>query len=717
MPAKEKKTEPISLASPLTCLPGVGPAKAAAYAKLGLSSVGDLLYHVPRSYENRGDVRLLADAHTDGGKTAVVLTVATKPTAVRLKGRMVLVKFRAFDDSGSCEITYFNQAYLRETFTVGSEWRFYGRVERKKLRSGTLFQMSSPAHELCGERALKDFISVYPLAEGLTQKNLADHIAEAIRLSDTELTDPLPDAIRTGNGLCTLAFALRNIHCPENYKNLNRAKKRLVFSELFDFSLIMARKRARERPHGAFPCTKQNISPLLRLLPYELTGAQKRAISEIAADMKTDIPMNRILIGDVGCGKTVVAAAAMLIAVMSGKQAALMAPTEILARQHYEDLGALFGQLGVSCELLVGATTAAEKKRIRAGLAAEDKERRIQIVIGTHALISAGVEYADLGLVVTDEQHRFGVNQRAALAQKAEYTHQLAMSATPIPRSLALVMYGDTDISKIDELPAGRQRVDTYVVGEDFRDRVNAFIRKTCADGGQVYVVCPSIEDENDGGDSGEFSFDEITDEGIRQKPPLKAAVEYSAELQRALPEQTVGFIHGKLNAEQKDAIMTSFAAGDIDVLVSTTVIEVGVNVPNASLMIVENAERFGLSQLHQLRGRVGRGARKSYCILISDDHNPTAGKRLGVMRDTYDGFAIAEADLETRGPGDFFAKNGTAEVRQSGGLRFRFANLCGDTGLFTLATDAAQALLAEDPTLENYPALREELNRMTGAD
>lgn len=437
MPTKEKKLEPITLSSPITRLSGVGPAKAAAYAKLGITSVGDVLYHVPRSYENRGDLRTLADSHDDGSKTAVVLTVATAPLAARLKGRMVIVKFRAFDETGTCEISYFNQPYLREVFTVGSEWRFYGRVERKKLRSGTLYTMSAPAHEPWDGRPLPDFISVYPLAEGLTQKNLAQNVAEALRLCDTELEDTLPEDVRARHNLCTLAFALRHIHTPEDYESLNRAKRRLVFSEFFEFSLVMARKRARERIHGAAPCQKQNISPLLRLLPYELTGAQKRAISEIAADMKTDVPMNRIVIGDVGCGKTVVAAAAIYIAVLSGKQAALMAPTEILARQHFEDLGALFAQLGVRCELLIGATTAAEKRRIRAGLVSADPDERIQVVIGTHALISAGVEYADLGLVVTDEQHRFGVNQRAALAQKADFTHVLAMSATPIPRSLA----------------------------------------------------------------------------------------------------------------------------------------------------------------------------------------------------------------------------------------------------------------------------------------
>ena len=700
MPQK-RMTGAVSLASPVTVLSGVGPAKAAAYEKAGVRTLEDLLLHIPRNYENRGDVRLLSDARTDGGKTAVVLTVATQPQAARLKGKLTVIKFRAFDESGSRELVFFNMPFLRQTITVGSEWRFFGVVERVPKRNMMTYRMTSPAYEPYVEGALPDFTAIYPLSEGLTQKNLATHVAEAIRLCGAP-EDILPDEIRRKRSLCTLSYAVRNIHNPESYVALAAAKKRLIYDEFFLFSLSLALHGKKKREGNAFVCSKQNISPLLTQLPYELTAAQKRCISEIAADMKKDVPMRRMLIGDVGCGKTIVAASAMLIAVLSGRQAALMAPTEILARQHYEDLSVLFGKMGIEVALLIGATPAKEKRRIYSALSAEEPSVRLPIVIGTHALLSEGVQFSALSLVVTDEQHRFGVNQRAALTEKSKGTHLLSMSATPIPRSLALVMYGDIDISRIDEMPPGRQRVDTFVVDEGYRARLNGFIKKTVSEGGQVYVVCPAIEE----GDSGEVSLFDIQEDGIKQKPPLKSAIKYAEELSEALPELNIAFMHGKLKSDQKEAIMNSFECGDIDVLVSTTVIEVGVNVPNASLMIVENAERFGLSQLHQLRGRVGRGKRKSFCVLVSDDRSDTAKKRLEVMRTNYDGFSISEADLQARGPGDFLSSNSN-EIRQSGGLRFRFADLCGDASTFVGATEDARALIESSPTLADYPALK----------
>lgn len=700
MPQKRKLGE-VTLSSPVTVLSGVGPAKAAAYSKAGIETLEDLLLHIPRNYENRGDVRPLSEARTDGGKTAVVLTVATQPQAARLKGKLTVIKFRAFDESGSCELVFFNMPFLRQLITVGSEWRFFGVVERVPKRHLMTYRMTSPAYEPYAEGALPDFTAIYPLSEGLTQKNLATHVAEALRLCGAP-EDLLPDEIRRKRGLCTLPYAVRNIHEPESYAALAAAKKRLIYDEFFLFSLSLALHGKKKREGNAYICSKQNISPLLASLPYELTAAQKRCISEIAADMKKGIPMRRMLIGDVGCGKTIVAAAAMLIAVMSGRQAALMAPTEILARQHYEDLSALFGKLGIEVALLIGATPQKEKRRIYSALSAENEASRIPIVIGTHALLSEGVQFSALSLVVTDEQHRFGVNQRAALTEKSKGTHLLSMSATPIPRSLALVMYGDIDISRIDEMPPGRQRVDTFVVDEGYRARLNGFIKKTVSEGGQVYVVCPAIE-ENGGG---EVSLFDIGDGGIAQKPPLKSAIRCAEEISEALPELNVAFMHGKLKSEQKEAIMNSFECGEIDVLVSTTVIEVGVNVPNASLMIVENAERFGLSQLHQLRGRVGRGKRKSFCVLVSDDRSDTARKRLEVMRTNYDGFSISEADLQARGPGDFLSSNSN-EIRQSGGLRFRFADLCGDASTFVGATEDAHALIEASPALADYPELR----------
>ncbi len=714
--AAVKKETVLTLSSPVSSLPGVGPAKAAAYKKAGVATLEDLIYHIPRGYENRGDIRELDNARCDG-KTAVVLTIATKPTSTRLRGRMTVVKFKAYDDSGVCDMIFFNQPYLRDTFTVGSQWRFYGNVEVKRMRTGLRFSMSGPVYERWEPEKLKDFNAVYPLSEGLSQKQVAQNVEEVITKFADNIPDLLPSEVRTEYGLCTLSFALRNIHNPEDFPALARAKRRLVFDELFQFSLLVSRQGKHTRETGAFPCVKQNISPLLEKFPYELTGAQKRAIRDIAGDMKTETRMSRIVIGDVGCGKTAVAAAAIYIAALNGRQSALMAPTEILARQHYEDLGPLFESLGVRTALLIGATTAAQKKKIKAGLLCEDPDARIDLVIGTQALITADTDFSALSLVITDEQHRFGVGQRAALAGKTGKAHVLAMSATPIPRSLALVLYGDLDISKIDEMPVGRQKIDTYLVDETKRDRVNSFIEKTVADGGQAYIVCPSIDERDDGLDGGDVGLEDIGSVEITHHTPLKAAKVYANELGEALPKLSIALIHGKLKAAEKEAIMTGFAAGDIDVLVSTTVIEVGVNVPNASLMIIENADRFGLSQLHQLRGRVGRGKRKSCCILISDAPGQTAKDRLGAMVRTNNGFEIAEEDLKNRGPGDFLASSADDSIRQSGGLRFRFADLAGDASLFADATNAAKALLEADPQLEKHPELRAFLETKTSGD
>ncbi|MBQ1982768.1 MAG: DEAD/DEAH box helicase, partial [Clostridia bacterium] len=424
-------------------------------------------------------------------------------------------------------------------------------------------------------------------------------------------------------------------------------------------------------------------------------------------------------VGDVGCGKTVCAAAAMYIAVKAGRQAALMAPTSILATQHAADLLPLFEKLGIRGALLTGHTPAAQKKKIYAALAAEDPAKRLDVVIGTQALLSEGVTFAAPGLVVTDEQHRFGVNQRATLSEKNANAHLLVMSATPIPRTLALVMYGDLEVSRIDEMPPGRQRVDTFVVDESYRARLDAFIRKNVDAGGQVYVVCPAVEEAESDEDtalipiSADFGGEQTAMAMVKREPdlPMKAAVQYAAELQERLPDLTVAFVHGKMKPAEKDKVMTAFAAGEIQVLVSTTVIEVGVNVPNACLMLVENAERFGLSQLHQLRGRVGRGTKKSYCVLIRNGGGETAKARLEVMRTTYDGYAIAEKDLAQRGPGDFLAPADGAGIRQSGG--FRLAENCSDTELMNHAFQHAREMLTDDPELGGYPELRRTVEQM----
>ncbi len=707
-------SEMITRASPVTVLAGVGKVRAACYERLGIRTLGDLLAHFPRAYENRGEIRLLTNARTDG-KTAVVLTVASQPKVVRLRSRKSFLKFRAYDDSASCEIVYFNQDYLKDKFQVGSEFRFWGRVEPKGKNG---FSMSSPVAEPWVEGIpLKPLCPVWRLTDGLTQKQVEKDVSLALSLLAGDTEDPLPIEIRQKRELCILSFAEKSIHAPENGRELMIARKRLVYQEFFDFALGISLSGTKTQTHGAPVCADGDITSLTDLLPYRLTGAQERAIADIGRDMARDIPMSRMIVGDVGCGKTVCAAAAMLIAVRNGRQAALMAPTEILATQHYLELSSYFEPLGISCALLIGASTAKEKREIKSALASQDAAKRLDIVIGTHALLSEGVEFAAPGLVVADEQHRFGARQRALLSQKNENAHLLVMSATPIPRSLALVLYGDIDLSKIDEMPAGRQRVDTFAVDETYRERLNGFIQKQMDEGGQVYVVCPAVEEQELASDEVELRDLNADGEAVyREKPPLKAAVTHAKELSERFPDAAVAYLHGKLKSREKEEIMQRFSNGEIQILVSTTVIEVGVNVPNACLMIVENAERFGLSQLHQLRGRVGRGARKSYCILVAGgegDLSARSRERLQVMRTTYDGFAIAEQDLAQRGPGDFLGNAADGTVRQSGALSFRLANSAEDSALMISATEDARTLLASDSDLSNHPLLSNRVTQM----
>lgn len=699
-------------------LRGVGKVKAEAYARMGIENIGHLLEHYPRGYEDRADIKTLAEAgELSGSKSALLLVVATEPRIHRIRRGMELLKFRAYDDSGSAEITFFNQNYLKMAFKGGSEYRFYGKVEKK----GNKYFISSPDFDEVNENSeLIPLMPVYSLTEGISRKQLKKDISTAIAetAASGALADILPEELRRENSLCTLSYALKNIHFPSDYVSLARAKKRLIYDEFLLFALGLSIEGQRNRKRDAIPCKDTDISEFLASLPYELTDAQKRVCDDIRRDMAKDIAMSRMVVGDVGSGKTVCAASAIYIAVKNGRQAALMAPTEILARQHYADLSALFSKLGIRCELLCGATGAAEKRRIYKQLASADADERIQVVIGTHALISEGVEFASAGVIITDEQHRFGVAQRARLSEKSGEAHMLVMSATPIPRSLALAMYGDLDISKIDQMPPGRQRVDTYVVDESYRERLENFIEKQVEDGGQVYVVCPSIEESLEDEDErydlqlGDVDFDG----NVRcQRPEMKAAIPYTEELKKRFPNMSVEVVHGKMKSAEKDRVMSEFVSGNIDLLVSTTVIEVGVNVPNASLMIVENAERFGLSQLHQLRGRVGRGKRKSYCVLVSASvgKENIAGARLKTMKDIYDGYEIAEQDLSMRGPGDFVRCANDDRIRQSGGIKFKLAELCDDTGLLKKAFEDARGLLAKSPELCDYPELRDAVSNM----
>ena len=702
---------------PIGSINGVGKVKRAAYNRLGVENLRDLIYFFPRAYENRSHISLLCETSPDL-KNAVILTVATAPRVHLIRRGMSLLKFRAFDESGVCEITYFNQDYLKSTFPIGSTFRFFGKVEKV----GKNYEMSSPVAEPYFEdKPLPPFAPIYPLTDGLSQKQIASHVDSALSLIENNIPDCMPRDILDRHGLCDISFAINQIHKPTDIKSLSEAKRRLIFDEFFKFATGMAISAKKVTREGtAKKCPDSDVSPLLSLLPYKLTDGQTNAISDIARDMKNDIPMSRIVIGDVGCGKTVVAAAAMYIAVKNGGQAALMAPTEILATQHYADLAPMFEALGIKCALLVGSLTPAKKARVQAMLSSVDPDERIDIVIGTQALISEKVEFFSPALTVIDEQHRFGVNQRATLSKKSRHSHMLVMSATPIPRSLALVMYGDLNLSKITEMPVGRQKVDTFLVDESYRSRLDAFIEKQVSEGSQVYIVCPAVEEK-------ELEDDEIDLSGIPlssldyiekpSAPPLKAAVQYADELAARLQNLRIGFVHGKLKTAEKDTVMNNFARGNIDVLVSTTVIEVGVNVPNATLMIVENAERFGLSQLHQLRGRVGRGSKKSYCILVAGTKSKAqlsenSRARLETMTRSYNGFEIAEEDLKQRGPGDFLCLSTSREIRQSGDMYFKLADMCEDASLMEEAFAAAREFIKNE-NLDDHKPLLDDIQKM----
>ncbi len=697
----------------ITSLPGVGKSRAEQFARLGVHTTGELLYLFPRAYEKRGDVRLLSECEI-GSTVSVILTVGTAVSSAMIRRGMTISKLRAFDDSGAVEIVFFNSPFVKQVFTVGATFRFYGTLTVNRGR----LQMTSPKYEpYLPSVPLLDFYPVYPLTSGLSSKIVAKTMRQALDTVSSSLTDFLPESIRLSMQLPTLSYALENVHFPKNEDALTKSVRRLAFDEMFLFALAVSQSAVQNSKLSAVTVNSCSVRPYLDLLPYELTGAQKRAVNEIYADLTRKIngitpPMTRILVGDVGCGKTVCAALAIYITVQSNYQCALMAPTEILARQHFDELEAAFSKLGYRCALLLGSTKAKERREIYEKVSTGE----IHILIGTHALLSDKVEFRNLGLVITDEQHRFGVGQRATLKNKSQSTHLLVMSATPIPRTLALSLYGDLDISKIDEMPKGRMRVDTHLVGESYRERLNGFISKTVKEGGQCYIVCPSIEPSEDGGQL--YTLSPGGAPVSVGSGTLKDAVSYAEDLSHRLPNVRIRTLHGKMSAAEKDDIMHAFASGELDCLVSTTVIEVGVNVPNASLMIVENAERFGLSQLHQLRGRVGRGKRKSYCILVSDSKSDTSLERLETLCRVYDGYEIAKQDLMMRGPGDFFTVSGD-NFRQSGGFQFHFAKLCDDNSLLESAFSTARKLLEDDPELSNQEnaALAQRLHAVASAN
>lgn len=689
----------ISLGTSVSTLGGIGKVRAEKLARLGILTLEDLLYFFPRAYEDRGDVRRLGDFETEHPH-AYILTVASTVTTAKLKNRMTVSKLRAFDTTGSVEVVFFNSPYVKDVFHIGDVFRFYGRAVFNKMRR---LSLANPKYEpVVAGVPLDSLVPIYPSADGLPSKVITGLVRSVIDELVSGITDPLPEAIRLKEGLPHIAVALKNAHNPNNIQVLTDARRRLAFDEMLSFALgISLSKKQREYCEAArfSPCS---LAPFISLLPYELTGAQKRAINDIYKDTvlceREGITpaMARIIVGDVGSGKTVCAAAAVYIAFNSGFQSAMMAPTEILANQHYQDLSSLLGKLDVRTALLTASVSAAKKKVIYEQI----ESGEIDFIIGTHSLLNDKVNFSKLGLIITDEQHRFGVAQRGVLKKRTQSAHMLVMSATPIPRTLALAMYGDLDVSRIDEMPKGRIPVDTYVVDESYRSRLNNFISKQVALGGQCYIVCPAIEKCDNDGETQMLGINDYTTV-VYDDTDMKNAIDHTEELRRALPTLRISCLHGRMKNSEKDEIMQRFANGECDVLVSTTVIEVGVNVPNASLMIVENADRFGLSQLHQLRGRVGRGTRRSYCILVSDSRSPKAKERLDVMRTTNDGYVIAEKDLLQRGPGDFFSSIRTDNIRQSGGFEFKFAVNCDDTSLFDDAFATAKRIVSDDPSLE----------------
>ena len=667
------------LFDPISKLSGIGKAREKLFAALGIETLYDLLSHFPRSYEDRTRFVPICELEVDTPACFKAI-VSSSPHTSHIRQGLDLTKVTVADETAKLHLTFFNQKYAAENLRYGEEYYFYGTVTGDYIG----FNMTNPVFETVDKPGVltRRIMPIYPLTAGLNNNLISRTVAQALTACADSLPEPLPAAVRQKYRLCDVKFAYRNIHDPDSFEALEQARNRLIFEEFFIFSAGLSLMRAKRTVAARTPFRQLDLTEFYRALPFPLTGAQQRVIDDILHDFSGGSVMNRLLQGDVGSGKTVVAAAAAYCAAKNGVQTALMVPTEILAEQHARSLEPLMTKLGVRTTLLTGSMTSAQKKNARAALAAHE----VDFIIGTHALIAEATEFSELGFVIADEQHRFGVAQRAALAGKGNDPHLLVMSATPIPRTLALILYGDLDISVIDELPPGRQTIDTFLVNETMRSRINAFIRKQVAEGHQCYIVCPAIEETEDA-------------------VSMKSAEMWAEALQKSVfPDLRVALVHGRMKGIEKDAVMGAFARGDYDILVATTVIEVGVDVPNATLMVIENADRFGLSQLHQLRGRVGRGDAKSYCVMFSSNKNAETNARLKALCKTNDGFKISEEDLALRGPGDFFGQ------RQSGLPAFKVGNLSMDMATLKHAQDAAAELLnTEHPErmAEYQPLLR----------
>ena len=658
----------------ITALSGVAAKRAVLYNKLGIETVGDLIEHFPKSYTDYSETVKIADAPIN--EQAVIKGFVTKKIpAARIRQGLVLYKVIVDDGSDTLTVVLYNNRFAYEALELDKEYRLFGRISGGFTRK----EMNTPQVIAADETRL--IRPKYALTEGLSPQMVITNMTEALRCVSEQVEEFIPDDIRHKYELCTEEYALRNIHFPESAHAAEISRRRLGFDELLVMQCAMGLLRDRSREVTGCPMKPVDIGEFERSLPFEMTGAQKRACGEIFKDMCGITPMNRLVQGDVGSGKTAVAAAACWFAYKNGCQSALMAPTEILARQHYATLKNFLEPLGINVGCLTGSMTQKQKNEIKAQL----KNGDINVITGTHALISESTEFDRLGLVITDEQHRFGVNQRKLFAMKGEKPHKLVMSATPIPRTLSLIIYGDLDISVINELPKGRQPVETYAVTGKLRSRALGFVKKELDAGRQGYIVCPMI-DETDGNSE------------------LQAAKAYAEKIAAGeLKGYTVGLLHGKMLPGEKDAVMADFKEGKIQLLVSTTVIEVGVDVPNATVIMIESSDRFGLSQLHQLRGRVGRGQYKSTCILLTDNATEETRARLKIMSSLHDGFAIAEEDLKMRGGGDFFGS------RQSGLPPLKVADLYSDRQLLGDSSNAAKEILKNSPDLSEYPVLKEK--------
>ncbi len=675
-----------SLSTNIQYLKGVGPKRASKLRKLGINTIEDLLFYVPREYDDRSQFKTLREC-TIGEKASLEVEILGEGNVIRPRKNLTILKIPIRDNSNNGYLVWFNQEYLKNKFYIGEKLVVNGKINR----IGGEIQIVNPIFEKMGRKdKVGRIMPIYPLTEGITNNEVIKLVQNALDQYLNYMDEFLPKEIIKKYNLMDIREAIYNIHFPESSLVLEKSKRRLSFQELLvlQMGLFILKNKNTSNKRGIKYKKIEEVNNFIENLPFKLTNAQMKVINEIEMDMENDIQMNRLVQGDVGSGKTVVAVIAIFKAVKSGYQAVMMAPTEILATQHFESLKKFYKDYDIEVELLIGSISQKKKEDILSRL----RDGSIDVLVGTHAIIQENVEFNKLGLAITDEQHRFGVKQRAVLSQKGDNPDIIVMTATPIPRTLALILYGDLDISIIDELPPGRKEIETYAVGPEMIDRINKFVEKQIIEGRQAYIVCPLIEES-----------DTLT---------IKAAEDlYINFKDKIFPNLRVGLLHGKMKPKEKDLIMEEFKNHKIDILVSTTVIEVGVNVPNANIMVIYNAERFGLAQLHQLRGRVGRGSYQSYCILINESRNPISRERMRIMQSTTDGFIISEKDLELRGPGEFFG------TRQHGLPELKVANLFTDMDILKLAQREAMDIISNDPKLEkaDYEKIRYKIQQLFG--